>query len=145
MRLRDSQRAKVYRWEQSVIRPNDKVRLTREECRELVERVFSDYNFYGLEPELRFRGTSRTRATGCRAYINLPPWAMITSVVLHEVAHALGDRRLVSAHAWHGPEFVRLYCELLSRYSEFGHAASGLRAERINVQTKVWYEEVYYQ
>jgi hypothetical protein len=135
----------VYRWEQSVIRPEDKVYLSREECRALVERVFSDYNYYGFEPDVIFRGTSRTRATGSRNRISLPPWAMRVSVVLHEVAHALGDRRLVSAHAWHGPEFVRLYCELLSRYSEFGHAASGLRAERINVQTKVWYEEVYYQ
>jgi len=60
--------------------------------------------------------------------VNLPRWARQVPVVLHETAHSLlppvrfqGDPhdpmggRMVAV-AWHGPEFVRLFIELLLRY-----------------------------
>lgn len=133
-RAHDSQRAKVYNWERAHVpgwqparwcRIDDELSL--EDCTALVIQIWKDYHPGQMPPRVT-PGHMARRATGCRERINLPCWARQMPVVLHETAHSLQPMvqrkdaaddpmggRLVSV-AWHGPEFVRLYIELLVRY-----------------------------
>jgi hypothetical protein len=122
-----------------------RVRIDREmslaDCAALVAKVWAAYR-PGAAPPTLTPGFLARRATGSRDRINLPRWARQPAVVLHETAHSLVpplrwkeapragghplDRDTVVPVAWHGPEFVRLFIELLVRY----HApARGMRGE----------------
>lgn len=110
------------------------------ECTALVTKVWADYRPDALHTPKVTPGYMARRATGCRDRINLPRWARQPAVILHEVAHSLspplcwgirdgvhlpagGD---VVPVAWHGPEFMRLFIELLVRYHL---PARGIRGE----------------
>jgi len=80
-------------------------------CELLVVRVWADYH-PGRTPPRVTPGHLARNATGSRHRINLPRWARQVPVVLHELTHSL----LPDAAIVHGPEFVRLYIELLVRY-----------------------------
>lgn len=109
---RDSQRSAVYAWERQVARkyPALKRELTLEQCREMVHRVWEDYFGSASKPPEILDGRGRRRACGGRWSISLPRWSRSPYVVLHETAHAFG------AHHQHGPNFARLYLELMNRY-----------------------------
>lgn len=82
-------------------------------CQVLICRVWWDY---GRDPSRAPRVKDGRRTTWARATwdnrINLPRWARTRGVVLHEIAHALGHYPEA-----HGPQFVRLFIELLARYT----------------------------
>lgn len=173
-RARDSQRAKVYRWEKSIpglqtgawvavpvrtYRTDDgetsvfyrqrcqiEDEMSMAECAALVARVWADYRPEVLRLPTVTPGSGARMASGWRDRINLPRWARQPAVILHEVAHSLQplvrwiepdgttylpdgttylpDGGEVVSLPWHGPEFVRLFIELLVRY----HApARGMR------------------
>jgi hypothetical protein len=183
---RDSQRSKVYRWEQVCIpgyqeaewqavpvrryRTDDGVEteyrqrcridgeMTLVECAALVERVWAAYRPNVTRLPKVTPGHNALLATGSRAKIDLPRWARQPVVILHEVAHSLQptlrwaehgrtgqpplagrrDSGAVVSVAWHGPEFVRLFIELLVRYHTPARGKRGMllrtvRAARIKV------------
>jgi len=115
-RGRDSQRAKVYRWEGDALVGRlcglASQTLDLEACAALVERAWHDY-WPGCPPQLR-DGRGCRRAWGNHLEIALPRWARTERVVLHETTHALLYK--LAAVSDHGPEFVRLYIDLLARY-----------------------------
>jgi len=82
-------------------------------CALLVHRVWADYH-PGWTPPRVTPGHLARKATGSRSRINLPRWARQVPVALHELAHGLTPGR--THLAAHGPEFIRLYIELLVRY-----------------------------
>ncbi len=109
-RSRDSQRSKVYEWE----RPYHKNTLTLSECQALVEEVFKKYSL-----EAPRVADGRGRSSACYKpgihVICIPVWARKHSIVLHECAHGLVDK-IEPELAWHGPEFARVYAQLLAHY-----------------------------
>lgn len=133
-RPRDSQRAKVYAWEGTWVPGVDTSAdaqgyLTLEECRKLAEKVAFDY---GSWPIPVADGRGRRRAGGFPTGISMPRWSRQTPIVLHEVAHTLTFRHFRWGKvAGHGPEFVRLYIELLVRYMDEAGRVSLCRDARI--------------
>jgi len=72
-------------------------------------------------------------ARGKRNEIILPEWARVQTVMLHEIAHTLNQRRNVR-HDGHGPKFMKIFIDLLVKY--MGYPESMLRnsARRYGVQ-----------
>lgn len=132
MRLRDSQRAKVYAWENrefdataeltdgddgcSIARIVKPPMLTLDECRKMLVRISRDYDIVMIDI-----GDGRGRRKACYEVgfpdtIKLPRWARKWWVVLHEAAHWIEWRMVKGKTASHGREFVGIYMELLRRY-----------------------------
>lgn len=112
---RDSQRSAVYAWERALPSwPGTPLALL--ECQELVSLVWHEH--MGPRPPRVTDG--RARRTACYVYddheIRLPRWSRSEMVVLHEAAHAILWAALPEAAA-HGPEYARLYLDLLARYA----------------------------
>lgn len=85
--------------------------MTLAACEKLIARVWKAYH-PGATPPRVTPGHMARRAMGSRMRIDLPKWSRQQVVVLHETAHSLAQ----GWEAWHGPEFVRLYVELLTRW-----------------------------
>ncbi len=106
--------------------------MSLDECVVLITKVWKAYQPTRYVPKVT-PGYLARRATGSRERINLPRWSRQPTIVLHETAHSLqAPGRFSDNHddlvavAWHGPEFMRLFIELLVRY----HApARGMRGE----------------
>jgi len=138
--MRDARRQRVYDWERAAVpgwqegewRPEvvrryhdaqgqehvfrrQRCRIADElplaACALLVGRVWGDYR-PGRTPPRVTPGDLARSATGSRHRINLPRWSRQPPVVLHELTHSLLPNDVAS----HGPEFVRLFVELLVRY-----------------------------
>jgi len=121
-RPRDSQRQKVYSWEQATLSPKPD-ELTFDECCELVRRVWAAYR-PGERPPAVKDGRGTRHASGGRWAITLPRFYRNRPCVLHEAAHSLlSDRYAQGTAAWHGPEWLRLHTELLARVGGFERAA----------------------
>jgi len=113
--VRDSQRSAVYTWERALPAwPGPPLSLF--ECQELVARVWHDH----LEAPAPRLTDGRSRRTACYVYedheIRLPRWSRTVMVVLHEAAHAILWSSIPTA-AGHGPEYARLYLDMLERYA----------------------------
>lgn len=125
-RARDVQRKQVYDWERTITGFVDVGEMSLTDSITLIKRVWRDYGYGHPMPRVS-DGRSRRNASGSCMEIKLPRWARSTHIVLHETAHAVLDahdhvlwRRMAGAHqlsAWHGPQFVRLYAELLVVYA----------------------------
>lgn len=120
-RPRDSQRSAVYAWERRVgLVGNSHPKISLEECRALVEKLWVGY--MGSSKNMPTVTDGRGRRSACYSpsdnSLRLPVWSRQEGVVAHEVAHAIVDWKIVRAwnqnrkHAAHGPEFVRVFCEL---------------------------------
>ena len=109
--------------------------MSLDECVVLITKVWKAYHPAACYVPKVTPGHLARRAMGSRERINLPRWSRQSTIVLHETAHSLQlptqwvegapDEHLVAV-AWHGPEFMRLFIELLVRY----HApVRGMRGE----------------
>ena len=113
---RDTQRRRVYGWENEHVLPLDRRIMSIGACVRLVEEAYrwaeADLAAKpGWRPPEVTDGRGRRHACGSRQVIKLPRWARTRPVVLHECAHGLADDR-------HGPRFVARYVELLVRFME---------------------------
>jgi hypothetical protein len=105
--LRDFQRTKFYRFEETVIQRHPLNQpLSLDQCRALAHK----YNATVLVKD----GRGRRHAGASYEYnlITLPRWSRQTSIVLHEVAHTLVDSQY---YPHHGAEFAGVLIGLLSR------------------------------
>jgi|PlaIllAssembly_1097288.scaffolds.fasta_scaffold10574_3 hypothetical protein len=116
--MRDSQRSKVYSWENAHLRPTDaKEKLDFTAIQVIAEQAAFLFGYTVPEIEAKHHG-SATAHWG--SLVRLPGWARVRSVVLHEVAHCLTHGILqnlgkLGTEASHGPTFVRVYFELATR------------------------------
>lgn len=115
--------------------------MSLDECSALIAKIWAAYRPAHLLPRVT-PGHMARQATGDCYRIDLPRWARQPLVVIHETAHSLQPiiqlqrvardgahlpgGTVLAASAWHGPEFVRLYIELLVRYYA---PARGMRGE----------------
>ena len=119
MKERDNQRQKVYNWEHANIpgwpaSASSPPVLSLEECEALIKRICADYR--ASVPVIKDGRRNRNASAG--AYIiKLPRWSRFGPVVLHEMAHVILNQKAPSV-AGHGPEFMRLYLDLLAKYAK---------------------------
>lgn len=136
--IRDFQRSAVYAWETRLFgapKASHEPSLTLPACRRLLARAWRGYvsqaRNWGSHEARQMPPTvtdGRGRRRPCfnsedpfhGPCIKLPCHARRASQVLHETAHAIiWARGLEGKVASHGPEFVRLYMELLVHYGGF--------------------------
>lgn len=129
-RPRDSQRQAVYEWEKRAkcweIDAQKITPMSRKEIEKLVHRLWTGYVGDDNVPKVsRCHGRRGRACYKTLAHeVIFPKWACQPGMLAHEVAHAIlykkaegyikthdGLRKIVLAA--HGPEFVRVYCELL--------------------------------
>lgn len=134
-RLRDSQRQRVYDFEREVIGHGD--RLSLDDCAALAAEACA---LYLLHPVAVKDGRGRRHACAVRdVAIKLPRWSRVPEVVLHEVAHCVVHHYLRCEYgpgaAGHGPEFVRVFVDLLETVLGFNAAdlADQARARGLQV------------
>ena len=133
--MRDSQRSKVYTWEQNL---SSEEELTSMQCEKLAERICKAYDC--TTPRIKFINSRHGGALYCYDHvIKLPWWARNRLTLLHELSHAILHRKIIGWNtlAAHGPEFVALYIDLLSRY-RIAHKKELLRSAKqakINIAT----------
>lgn len=135
---RDTQRKRVYDWERVFIHPHCKgEQLTLPEIRALCDEIGE---WLGC-PRITVKdGRGRRSACGGGWMISMPRWSRNRSIVLHEIVHCL----VPYGYAWHGPEFVRVFIELLHRYLKIPKAElrETLRKAHVKVGPVAVWEKV---
>jgi len=125
-RPRDTQGARVYRWEdtETFLEVLAEVYLPLWEIKQLVKRVCGDY--CRTVPHVS-NGRRCKSARTCGNLVTIPWASRNLMVVLHELAHVLCPPNVEA----HGPEYMRIYIDLLLRYGEgsgYGLVESARRA-----------------
>lgn len=125
MSVRDFQRSKCYGWEDLHVHRRSKGRTSYECAQAAVDYIWGAEGF-AHPPRIAElpRQCKCTQASATRLKVLIPREGVETTVLLHELAHSmtsLHDGR--SAH--HGPRFVGVFMELLSRYA--GHDLEELK------------------
>lgn len=142
--MRDSQRSRVYAWErsqawwQAAYRgrryaevPNSVVQpLALSECEKYLSRVLRKA---GAAPVVVADGRGSPNAKGSSWRIQLPTFARTRPIMLHEAAHSIAAQRGVDDR--HGPNFARIYIDLLARHLHLpaGELLKSARAARVKV------------
>lgn len=129
--VRDTQRQKAYDWERKHLALGRAPNLTLSECEELIAKVCERYGV----PKPRLKdGRGCTYARGGEHAITLPLWSRSLVVTLHEVAHTITLRRHPTV-AWHGPEWLRVFCDLLETFAGFSrtHLITTIRESKLRV------------
>lgn len=132
---RDCQRSRVYRWERQVVAPRDRSLIPRTAAQPMVDAIWAEMGLAypprveSLPTRFQARLADADRLT-IRLAQQVPSWCL-----LHEIAHAMtmdhdgrGDG--------HGPIFMGVYLQLLSRYMRLDAAflQQSLREAAIAVQ-----------
>ena len=84
--------------------------------------------------------------------VRFPQWSRQPAMVAHEVAHAIIEfrTRCTQKLSWHGPEFVRVYCELLVAFLGYDpehllrEMTTGKRKVRIGTTDSLPWRKVAY-
>lgn len=126
-RPRDSQRNKVYTWEHNSGMLPKSPDISESDTLRLVDAVVRAYGLRAVS----------VRWGGLRTYLGRASYSRITLwkgvpryVVLHELAHVVQAQKLPGCAA-HGPEFMRVYLDLLQRFMGLkGLRHAGLRVAR---------------
>ena len=134
-RARDSQRQRLYAWEDRVVAPHGGAPLPFAAAQGMVDAIWAELGLrYPPRVEPLPSQATRRMADANRLRLRLPaefpPW-----VLLHELAHTLSSTH-DGASDGHGPIFTGLYVQLLERYLRLPSAMlmasleeAGLRAE----------------
>ena len=135
-RIRDSQKSKVYKWENKNL-PYIGEQLSLEQCEQLIHQAIAWW-FRNPKPHMPLikSGKGTTVARGGAKLINLPTWARNYGVVLHETTHCLIDRmKHNDVDGGHGPYFMRTYIELLGYFLKVDKAelVGRAKADKIKV------------
>lgn len=147
VKIRDSQRSKLYRWEREDLRtawqvlPEDNTPLGERRAQELVNSIWeSEERCAGLgrPPKVRVMG-NRGRGSAWYDIIKLSSTYLTTQTrwyVIHELAHVIHLRE-GAVVASHGPEFCELYAQLLDRHTtaNYWHVVASMREARLKVSS----------
>jgi hypothetical protein len=143
MSARDNQRHLVYAWEGGAFPIGFNKRFkTFEEVTEFVHLIWESWRPSTQPPEVRNGGRGMIKARGWRQWVKFPYWAWQCQVIFHEVAHALNNEcqyfgyRKRDKCAAHGPEFVRIYCDLVEWWTG-KNIVSSASAAKVKVAPKL--------
>jgi hypothetical protein len=117
---RDSQRGRVYAWENRTIAPHDSTLVAYGRAQAMVDAIWADMGLqFPPEVEKLPSQSSATLASATRLAVYLP--AQIPSwCLLNELAHAMTSDVDGSSDG-HGPIFIGVYLKLISRYLRLDH------------------------
>ena len=112
---RDRQRTKVYAWEEQFVAPRDASSIAFEQAQRMVDTIWAEMGLrFPAKVEPLPRQARSTVADANRLSIRLadvsPSWWL-----LHELAHAMSSTYDGQSDG-HGPKFMGLYAQLLTRY-----------------------------
>ena len=112
---RDSQRSRVYAWEQTEIAPHDPTEVAFANVQGMVNAIWSEAGLkYPPKVEPLAAQSTTTLAQATRLSIQVPPKTPAW-IILHEVAHAMTATHDGNSDG-HGSLFMGLYVGLLTRY-----------------------------
>ncbi|WP_458097774.1 hypothetical protein [Roseomonas sp. WA12] len=115
MKPRDAQRARVYAWEEEAVVPHGQAPIPFTAVQGMVDAIWVEIGLRWppkvepLPPQAR-----RLQGTGSRLVLRLPD-PVPAFLLFHELAHALSSSADGKTDG-HGPRFVGLYLQLLTRY-----------------------------
>ena len=139
MKVRDSQRKKVYVWE-GISFSDDAPNISLDECEKLVEKAITwwfrldnppppwteppdtiEPDLVVMMPRVRVhKGRTYSAAAMESQEIRFGSKALQTHIVLHETAHIIiATHKLLLIDGGHGPYFMRVWIELLGHYMKF--------------------------
>ena len=112
---RDRQRTKVYTWEERFVAPSDPSSIAFAQAQGMVDTIWAEMGLrFPPKVEPLPRQARSTVADANRLSIRLadvsPSWWL-----LHELAHAMSSTYDGQSDG-HGPKFMGLYAQLLTRY-----------------------------
>ncbi len=112
---RDSQRGRVYAWENRIIAPHDSTLVAYGRAQDMADAIWTDMGLQFPPCVEPLPGqASATLASATRLSIFLPAktpsWCL-----LHELAHAM-TTDVDGSSDGHGPIFMGVYLKLISRY-----------------------------
>ena len=112
---RDTQRARVYAWENRIVAPHDPTQIAFPAAQAMVNAIWAEMGLrYPPSVEPLAPQARKTLASANRLTLYLPPqtpsWCL-----LHELAHAM-TTTMEGESDGHGKIFMGLYCQLLTRY-----------------------------
>lgn len=122
MRPRDTQRSRVYAVDHDLMLLSDGPALSLDACEALAVKALERYGIGGGVKMVDGRGRRSGQSQNFGHRIALPLFARQPYYVLHEAAHAVIDRtrRFPSDPvAHHGPEYARVYLDLLRTFTNF--------------------------
>jgi len=116
---RDSQRGRVYAWENRVIVPRDDTLVAFGRAQAMVDAIWVEMGLKyppRVEPLPRQSTTTLASATRLSIFMSdaIPSWCL-----LHELAHAMTST-VEGDSDGHGPIFMGNYLKLISRYLRIG-------------------------
>ena len=131
---RDTQRSRVYAWEDREVAPHDPSLVPFTQVQGLVDAIWAE-NGLRYPPEVRPlpRQASTRLADASRLAIRVPD-RVASWCLLHELAHAMTTTHDGQSDQ-HGPAFVGVYVTLLERYLRLPRAAllSSLAASGVSI------------
>ena len=124
MKVRDSQRKKVYRWQNYYLFNCDTEHLALNTCNFIAENIFNAFGFNNkIPPILHSNSLKRCYFSSNKNIIRLMEEGRNRIILTHELAHALNrklnyklfknkDKNIMS----HGPEFIGIWMLLLNKW-----------------------------
>jgi hypothetical protein len=134
---RDRQRSKVYAWEESFVAPCDPSSIMFAQAQGMVDAIWAEMGLrFPPKVEPLPHQTRSTVADANRLTIRLADVSP-SSWLLHELAHAMTSTYDGRSDG-HGPKFMGLYAQLLTRYLRVPTDAllSSLHAAGIAIDTQ---------
>jgi len=112
---RDSQRGRVYAWENRIIAPHDSTFVAYGRAQAMVDAIWADTGLRfppGVEPLPSQSSATLASATRLSIFlpVQIPSWCL-----LHELAHAMTSDVDGNSDG-HGPIFMGVYLKLIARY-----------------------------
>lgn len=121
---RDSQKQKVFDWERVMEAMDGKNLVSHLNKKEALDYVQHVYDTIGVPNSERPKIVMSDAKNHVAYYwlamnkLKFPPWARKRSVILHEIAHHVTDwSHKTGSIAIHGPEFMKVYLELILLFS----------------------------
>jgi hypothetical protein len=115
VRGRDHQQARVYAWEGEAVVPRGQAPLPFAAAQGMVDAIWAEIGLsWPPKVERLPRQARRLLGSGSRLALRLPD-PVPAYLLLHELAHALSSTADDESDG-HGPRFVGLYLQLLTRY-----------------------------
>lgn len=136
MRLRDSQRSKVYKWESAMGFWKPRVAMSWSDCEKLVKAAWSMYGAGKPMPTLHYKPNIRMcYHSPSRGIIVLNRLGMRAETVLHETAHGIIAQRTGLTYEAHGPEWMGVYIDMLYVFMGLNDDDLHAKARAVGIRT----------